>query len=87
MLKILGDYYYIDLDTIQEMVNFETEVVSGTTEQHISVVKYDMIKIMIDVIMTEREDVDESLGPKSDASIPFKVAFNTLLNNQIIKQY
>lgn len=87
MLKILGEYYYIDLDTIQEMVNFETEVVSGTTEQHISVVKYDMIKIMIDVIMTEREDVDESLGPKSDASIPFKVAFNTLLNNQIIKQY
>jgi len=87
MLKILGDYYYIDLDTIQEMVNFETEVVSGTTEQHISVVKYDMIKIMIDVIMTEREDVDESLGPKSDASIPFKVAFNTLLNNQIIKKY
>lgn len=87
MLKILGEYYYIDLDTIQEMVNFETEIVSGTTEQHISVVKYDMIKIMIDVIMTEREDVDESLGPKSDASIPFKVAFNTLLNNQIIKKY
>lgn len=87
MLKILGEYYYIDLETIQEMVNFETEIVSGTTEQHISVVKYDMIKIMIDVIMTEREDVDESLGPKSDASIPFKVAFNTLLNNQIIKKY
>ena len=30
---------------IQEMVNFDTETVSGTTEQHISVVKYDMIKI------------------------------------------
>jgi hypothetical protein len=87
MLKILGDYYYVDLDKIQEMVNFDTETVSGTTEQHISVVKYDMIKIMIDVIMTEREDVDETLGPKSDASIPFKIAFNTLLNNQIIKKY
>jgi hypothetical protein len=87
MLKILGEYYYIDLDIIQDMVNFDAETTSGTTEQHISVVKYDMIKVMIDVIMTEREDVDESLGPKSDASIPFKIAFNTLLNNKIIKQY
>lgn len=87
MLKILGDYYYVDLDKIQEMVNFETEVVSGTTEQHISVVKYDVIKIMIDVILTESDGVDEALGPKSDTSIPFKLAFNTLLNNQIIKKY
>lgn len=87
MLKILGDYYYVDLDRIQEMVNFETEIVSGTTEQHISVVKYDVIKIMIDVILTESDGVDEALGPKSDTSIPFKLAFNTLLNNQIIKKY
>ena len=87
MLKILGDYYYVDLDKIQEMVNFETEVVSGTTEQHISVVKYDVIKIMLDVILTESDGVDEALGPKSDTSIPFKLAFNTLLNNQIIKKY
>ena len=86
MLKILGDYYYVDLDKIQEMVNFDAETVSGTTEQHISVVKYDMIKIMLDVIMTEREDVDESLGPKSDASIPFKIAFNTLLFKKIINK-
>jgi hypothetical protein len=87
MLRILGEYYYIDLDKIQEDVNFNTEVVSGETEQHISVVKYDMIKIMIDVILTEQNEVDEALGPKSDTSIPFKIAFNTLLNNQIIKKY
>ncbi len=87
MLRILGEYYYIDLNKIQEDVNFNTEVVSGETEQHISVVKYDMIKIMIDVILTEQNEVDEALGPKSDTSIPFKIAFNTLLNNQIIKKY
>ena len=87
MFKILGEYYYIDLNKIQEDVNFNTEVVSGETEQHISVVKYDMIKIMIDVILTEQNEVDEALGPKSDTSIPFKIAFNTLLNNQIIKKY
>jgi hypothetical protein len=87
MLRILGEYYYIDLNKIQEDVNFNTEIVSGETEQHISVVKYDMIKIMIDVILTEQNEVDEALGPKSDTSIPFKIAFNTLLNNQIIKKY
>ena len=42
---------------------------------------------MIDVILTESDGVDEALGPKSDTSIPFKLAFNTLLNNQIIKKY
>ena len=88
MLKILGEYYYIDLDTIQEMVNFETEVVSGTTEQHISVVKYDMLKIMVDVLLSESEEVDETLGPKSsEISIPFKLAFNTLINKKIINKY
>jgi hypothetical protein len=92
MLKILNEYYYLDLDKMEEMVNLPSKnkpegEESESVEQHISVVKYDMIKIMIDVILTEQNEVDEALGPKSDTSIPFKIAFNTLLNNQIIKKY
>jgi hypothetical protein len=56
--------------------------------QQISVVKYDMLKVIIEVLMTESEEVDEKLGPKSsELSIPFKLAFNTLLNKQIINKY
>lgn len=108
MLKILNEYYYLDLDKMDELVNIptkektesvkskdvksegddsENEELDGMT-QHISIVKYDMLKVMIDVLMTESEEVDEKLGPKStEISIPFKLAFNTLLNKKIINKY
>ena len=93
MLKILNEYYYLDLDKMEEMVNLpsknkpEGEELESV-EQHISVVKYDILKVMIEVLMTESEEVDEKLGPKSsELSIPFKLAFNTLLNKKIINKY
>jgi hypothetical protein len=86
MIKILNENYYIDLDKIEEAVNLPP--LSGSSEQHISVVKYDMIKLMVDVIMSETEEVDETLGQKSsELTIPFKLAFNTLLNKKIINKY
>lgn len=90
MIKIFNENYYIDLDVIQKLSTFESdnEVISGSSEQHISVVKYEMIKLMLDVILSENEEVDEKLGMSSSShSIPFKLAFNTLLNNRIINKY
>jgi hypothetical protein len=101
MLKILNEYYYLDLDKMDEMVNLSNKNKSEDDDdgdddndtqefvgQHISVVKYDMLKVMIEVLMTESEEVDEKLGPKSsELSIPFKLAFNTLINKQIINKY
>jgi len=43
---------------------------------------------MIEIIMTEREDeLDENLGAynQKKLSIPFKLAFNTLLRYKLIK--
>ena len=96
MLKILNEYYYLDLDKMEELVNLPSNAKSDdedselieSTGQHISVVKYDILKVMIEVLMTESEEVDEKLGPKSsELSIPFKLAFNTLLNKKIINKY
>ena len=95
MLKILNEYYYLDLDKMEEMVNLPNknkpvgeESESESVEQHISVVKYDILKVMIEVLITESEEVDEKLGPKSsELSIPFKLAFDTLINKQIINKY
>lgn len=86
MLKIFGEHYYLDLDKIEEFTNIKNE--SGQTENHISVVKYDMVKILIDVILSDGEEIDESLGQKSSQiGIPFKLAFNTLLNIKILNKY
>jgi len=48
MLKILNDHYYVDLDRLEQYVNIPQP--TGDSENHISVVKYDMIKIMMDLI-------------------------------------
>ena len=88
MLKLFNENYYIDLDEIENVVNLEvTNTSGGTSEQQIKYVKYEMIKMMMEVLMTEREEMDEMLGPKSSTTIPFKISFNTLLNENIIKKY
>ena len=86
MLKILNDHYYVDLDRLEQYVNIPQP--SGDSENHISVVKYDIIKVMMEVLLTENDIVDETLGEKSnELTIPFKLAFNTLLNKKIINKY
>jgi hypothetical protein len=76
------------MNEIEDFVNLEIVTLSGgTNEQQIKFVKYEMIKMMMEVLMTEREDADEMLGNKSAVSIPFKLAFNTLLNENILKKY
>jgi hypothetical protein len=67
MFSVFGENYYIDLDKLEEYVQYSG--VSGETNIH--VVKY--------------ESVDENLGMKSnEVTIPFKIAFNTLLMKKII---
>ena len=89
MLKILGEHYYLDLDKIEEFTNATpSENFTGVSENHISVVKYDMVKLLIEILMTENEPIDEKMGMKSnEASIPFRLAFNSLINKKLINKY
>ena len=43
----------------------------------------------IDIELTENEIMDDKLGIKSSSntSIPFKLAFNSLLNKKLINHY
>jgi hypothetical protein len=68
----------------------EDASISGDTqEQTINLVSFEVVKMMLEIIMTEREDLDENLGSHSinKLSIPFKLAFNTLLKHNIIKHF
>jgi hypothetical protein len=92
MLKFLGEHYFIDLDNVEkylDMTTETTELISGGTETKINVVKYEMVKLMLDVILTENDDIDEKLGLNSanNLTLPFKLAFNTLLNKKLINHY
>jgi hypothetical protein len=90
MLKILGENYYLDLDAIDDYIQIKTEdsIPDNKEGVHISVVKYETIKLMLEVIMDERDSIDETLGGKSsELSIPFKLAFNTLLTKKLLNKF
>ena len=83
MFNVFGDNYYIDIDKIDK----EVELKSTSGESQIHLVKYEMIKHMVETILTEDEIVDETMGMKSkEISIPFKISFNSLLMKNIINK-
>jgi len=93
MLKFLGENYYLDIDELERQVSYEKSAipfVTGDTEsgeQQISVTRFETFKSLIEVLLTERDEIDENLGMHAgkDLTIPFKIAFNTLLINRILK--
>ena len=83
MFTLFGELYYIDLDKIDK----EVELKSTSGESQIHLVKYEMIKHMVETILTEDEEVDEKMGMNSnEVSIPFKISFNSLLMKKIINK-
>jgi hypothetical protein len=92
MIKVLGENYYIDLDEIEKYLDMTNEAplepISGGTEMRINIIKFEMVKLMLETILSEHDDMDEKLGVKSsNTSIPFKIAFNSLLNKKLINHY
>jgi len=83
MFQVFNENYYVDLEAIDDYVQFEGD--SGETQIHL--VKYEVVKSMLETVLTESNEVDENLGLKSsELSIPFKIAFNTLLVKKIINK-
>lgn len=98
MFKIFNEIYYVDIDAIDEYVQFTAEVeeelgvesdmtVEIKEEKQIHLVKYELVKNFLETVLTESNEVDEDLGMKSnEVSIPFKIAFNSLLIKKIINK-
>ena len=47
---------------LSDTIDMSIPTVSGETEQTINLVSFEVIKMMLEVIMTEREEVDDNLG-------------------------
>jgi hypothetical protein len=97
MIKVLGENYYIDLDKVEEYLDMSDKSTdkssedkdSDVSETKINIIKFEMVKMLMDTVLTENEDIDENLGIKSGSgtSIPFRLAFNSLLNKKLINHY
>lgn len=92
MLKVLNENYYVDLDEIEkylDMSDISPKESTDVTEMRVNIVKFEIVKMLMEVVLTENEEMDDKLGLKSSSglSIPFKLAFNSLLNKKLINHY
>ena len=57
--------------------------------QMIDITKWELTKAMIETVLSENGEMDESMGfqkLESQLSVPFRISFNTLLINKILKK-
>jgi hypothetical protein len=93
MQKVLGENYFIDLDTIEkylDMTDANPVNLSGETEVKINLIKFELVKLLLEVVLSEDIEIDDKLGMKgssNNTSVPFKLAFNSLLNKKLINFY
>jgi hypothetical protein len=73
--------------------SMEEEILEGMSDMggavQIDISKWEILKLMLEVIMSNQNEVDDKLGMtglNNGTSIPFKLAFNTLLRYDILKE-
>lgn len=88
MVELFGKNYYIDIETITEkcQTGGSIENEDGSKSLEINLFKYEVIKICLERVLGEFNEVDEELGPiaKDGLSVSFKIAFNTLIKYGIL---
>ena len=54
MIKVLGENYYVDLDEIENYLDMtddsSIETISGGSETRINIIKFEMVKMMLEII-------------------------------------
>lgn len=68
-----------------------SEVLKTTRDRELTIdsTKYDMLRMMIEIITDDTEDTDDTLGVDralEKTSLGYKIAFNTLHNYGILKE-
>jgi hypothetical protein len=96
MLEIFGKNYYIDVEqiidkcrpeyptTIKNSNNENDEQDEGTLE--LNVFKFECLKACIERLLNEYDETDDSMPmfAAKSTNTSFRIAFNTLLKNEIL---
>lgn len=94
LLEIGGKEFFLDLDVLSDSVKIpvEYEDDKGETQEkegpHIDITKYEMFRELIVTMLSGQEQVDDKMGmvALNQASIPFKLAFNTLIMSKVLRE-
>jgi hypothetical protein len=79
-----------EYDSNSNVISTTVRTVSTEKDIEIDTLKYDLFSRMLDVVLnSSSEDVDTTLGADralGKMDLPFKIAFNTLINYGILKE-
>ena len=92
MVELFGKNYYIDIDGITEKcrtgytVKEDDDDDDASEATEINIFKYEIIKMCLERILGEVDEVDEEMGlfAKNNTTTSFKIAFNTLIKYKIL---
>ena len=90
MVEIFGKSYYIDINSINEKCKVSpiTTDKEGNNVIEIDIFLYEIIKMCLERVLNDydNQDDDDDLSRfvKKEKSISFKIAFNTLIKNNIL---
>lgn len=92
MIQVLNENYFIDLDEIEKYLDMgePEKTPEGNLEAKVNLIKFELVKMLLEVVLSEDTEIDDKLGLKSaisSTSVPFKLAFNSLLNKKLINRY
>lgn len=86
MIDIFGENYYLNIEKIDTFCNLEKT--EEEESQKVSIMKYELIKMLSEVVLSEMNEIDDKLGAKGsrELSIPFKLSWNTMLRYNLIEK-
>ncbi len=87
MVEIFGKSYYVDIDGITEKCRTGNTIKDEEGETlEINIFKYEIIKMCLDRVLNDYEDVDEEMGVfgSNNVNVSLKIAFNTLIKYGIL---
>jgi hypothetical protein len=87
MVELFGKSYYIDIDGITEKCRTGNTIKDEEGETlEINIFKYEIIKMCLDRVLNDYEDVDEEMGVfgGNNVNVSLKIAFNTLIKHGIL---
>lgn len=91
MAKVFEESYYVDIDSIVDVCNMNsnTKDEDGNDVLELNVFKYELIKMMLERVVNDYDDTEEDddiFSKESSLSKSFNLAFNTLVQYEIIKK-
>jgi hypothetical protein len=89
MLEVLGKNYYIDVDMIIEKCKTDPMILNSEPTENglvLNVFKYECFKSCMERILSDYDISEENVAvfQEKEMNHSFKIAFNTLLKNEII---